>query len=63
MEVNQGNLLGDRMKKPNERLVTVRIELALDEAMERKAKREGKVKYAVYNDAIRAYIGKNDAAR
>lgn len=46
------------MKKPDTRCVTVIVETALDDAIERKAKREGKVKYAVYNDALKAYIGK-----
>lgn len=46
------------MKEPKTKVVTVELDAVLVDAMDRKSKREGKKKYVVYNDAIRAYIGK-----
>lgn len=48
-----------KMENPKTKCITVEIDADLVDAMDRKAKRESKKKYALYNDAVRAYIGKS----
>lgn len=48
------------MKEQKTRCVTVIIETSSDNAIERMAKRQGKLKSAVFNDALRSYIEKQN---